>query len=124
MGQEELAQGSGGQAAFDIGIVKIGAGEISELLGGIFTLRPGEVWGLGNRLGSAMGALIVAKMVVRRLNVARMILAKIVGAVPSQEVENFDRVNEGERGLVFQIFMRHVEQFLEIGIAESGTRGI
>ena len=52
VGQEELAQGSGGQAAFDIGIVKIGAGEISELLGGIFILAAGEGRGIARGIRS------------------------------------------------------------------------
>src|ERR1700688_4989722 len=98
MGQEELAKGGGGQAAFEVGIVEIVAGEISKLLGDEFVLVSGEGWSLRS--------------------------AKIVFAVFGQKVESFDCVGEGKRRLVFEVFTRHVEQIRNVGIAESGARGI
>jgi hypothetical protein len=98
MGQEELAKGGGGQAAFEVGVVEIVAGEISELLGGVFVLASGEGWNLRG--------------------------GQISFAVLGQKVERFDCIGEGQRSLVFEIFTRHVEQIRNVGIAESRARGM
>ena len=68
------------------------------MLGDVFVLAAGEGWRLRG--------------------------AAIVFAVLGHEVESFDGVGEGKRSLVFEIFTRHVEQIRQIGIAESGTRGV
>ena len=98
MGQEELAQGGGRQAAFKVGVIEIVAGEVSELLGDVFVLAASAGWSLRG--------------------------AKIVFAMSRQEVESFDCVGEGKRSLLLEVFTSHVEQIRQIGIAESGTRGV
>src|SRR3979411_2156619 len=98
VGQEELAQGGGGQAAFEVGIVEIVAGKISELLGGVLALSAGEGWSLRG--------------------------TRILFPVFGQKVESFDCIGEGKRRLAFEVLTRHVEQIRQIRIAESGTRGV
>ena len=61
MGEEELAQGGSGQAAFEVGVVEIVAGEVTELLGDVFVLAAGEGWSWREGFGSgrlAPGALL------------------------------------------------------------------
>src|ERR1035437_1327079 len=93
--QEELAQGGRRQAALDVGVIEVGAGEMAELLGDVFILAAGEGWSWR--------------------------AAEILLTVLDQEVESFDGVGKGKRGLLFEVFSRHVEQIRYIGIAESGT---
>ena len=90
------------------------------MLGGVFVLAAGEGWSLRERFGSgrmAPGALLITLLIIR-------LITKNVFAVLDQEVESFDGGGEGKRSLVFEVFTSHVEQIREIGIAESGTRGV
>src|SRR5260370_35238706 len=96
MGQEELAKGGGGQAAFEVGVVEIVAGEISEVLGGVFVLASGEGWNLRG--------------------------GQISFAVLGHKVERFDCIGEGQRSVVFEIFTRHGKQIRNVGIAEGRER--
>jgi hypothetical protein len=84
VGKEKFAEGGGGQSAFDVGVVKIGAGKRSELLGDAFVLAAGEGW-------SWRGT-------------------KTLAAMLGQEVESFDGIDEGKRRLVFEVFTGYVEQ--------------
>jgi hypothetical protein len=95
VGQEELAQGGGGQATLDVRVVEIGASQISKLPGGIFVLVASEGWSLRG--------------------------TKFVLAMLDQKVERFDAIGEGQRSLLFEVFMSHIEQIRNVDIAESGT---
>ena len=85
MSEEELAQGGGVQAAFQVGVVEIVAGEIPELFGDVIVLVAGEG-------GSGRGSRIVLAML-------------------SEEVESLDGVGEGQRSLVFEVFAGYVEHW-------------
>src|SRR5450755_2061396 len=98
MSQEEPAQGGGVDAPFQIGVVEIVAGEIAQLFGHVFVL-------VAQKGGGLRGADI---------------LLPVLG----EEVERLDRVGEGKRGLVLEVFAGYVEQVRHIRVAERGTGGI
>src|SRR5208282_1578116 len=51
--EEKLTSAGGREAAYEIGIVKIVAGKVAELLGDVFVLTSDEVWNSSQRRRSA-----------------------------------------------------------------------
>ena len=92
------------------------------MLGEALVLAPGE--GEGSRKvggGYRVFCCGIASCGIAALSGATR---AIKGAKSSHEIENFNRVREGEAGLLFEVFARQIVHFRKIGIAKGGTRGM